>query len=64
MINQRDNGGHKGYFGFKARMFPLLGFIVGLGSILWTYDVAVSKGPPDVDKFPWTDITHTGIHYP
>ena len=64
MINQRDNGGHKGYFGFKARMFPLLGFIVGLGSILWTYDVAVSKSPPDVDKFPWSDITHTGIHYP
>lgn len=40
--------GHKGYFGFKGRAFPLLGFIIGLGSILWTYYVAVTKSPPDV----------------
>lgn len=42
----------------------MIGFIVGLGSILWTYYVAAYKSPPDVKKFPWTDITHTGIHYP
>lgn len=63
-VNQNLNGGHKGYFGFKGRAFPLLGFIIGLGSILWTYHVAVTKNPPDVKKFPWTDITHTGIHFP
>jgi hypothetical protein len=40
--------GKKGHYGFKGRAFPLLGFIVGLGSILWTYQVAVSKSPPDV----------------
>ena len=45
-------------------MFPLLGVIVGLGSILWSYHVARTKSPPDVKKFPWTDITHTAIHYP
>jgi hypothetical protein len=58
------NGGKKGYYGFKGRAFPLLGFIVGLGSIMWTYYVAVSKSPPDVKPFPWTDITHTAIHFP
>jgi len=57
-------GGKKGFYGFKARAFPLLGFIIGLGSILWTYYVAVSKSPPDVKPFPWTDITHTAIHFP
>lgn len=58
------NGGKKGYYGFKGRAFPLLGFIVGLGSIMWTYEVAVTNKPPDVKPFPWTDITHTAIHYP
>lgn len=57
-------GGKKGYYGFKGRAFPLLGFIIGLGSIMWTYFVARSKTPPDVDKFPWTDITHTAIKFP
>jgi hypothetical protein len=60
-----DEGvGKKNYYGFKARAFPLLGFIVGFGSIVWTYYVAVSKTPPDVKKFPWDDITHTAIHFP
>lgn len=58
------NAGKKGYYGFKGRAFPLLGFIVGLGSILWTYYVAVTKSPPDVKPFPQTDITHTAIHFP
>ncbi len=58
------NGGKKGYYGFKGRAFPLLGFIVGLGSIMWTYYVAVTKSPPDVKPFPQTDITHTAIHFP
>lgn len=58
------NGGKKGYYGFKGRAFPLIGFILGLGSVLATYFVAVSKTPPDVDKFPWTDITHTAIKFP
>ncbi len=31
---------------------------------MWTYYVAVSKSPPDVKPFPWTDITHTAIHFP
>ena len=52
------------YMAFKGRVFPLLAFIVGFGSIVWTYQVAVGKSPPDVKPFPWTDITHTGIHYP
>lgn len=58
------NGGKKGYYGFSGRAFPLLGFIIGLGSIVWTYLYAVNKTPPDVKKFPWTDITHTAIHFP
>lgn len=45
-------------------MFPLLGAITGGVSIIWTYEVAVNKNPPDVKPFPWTDITHTGIHFP
>lgn len=49
---------------FKGRVFPLLAFLTGFGSIIWTYYVAVSKSPPDVKPFPWTDITHTGIHFP
>lgn len=49
---------------FNAKVFPLLGFLLGLGGILWTYYVAVSKSPPDVKPFPWTDITHTAIHFP
>lgn len=61
-LDSNFNGGRKTYYGFKGRAFPLLGFIVGLGSILWTYFVAVSR--KDVDKFPWCDITHTGIHFP
>lgn len=63
-LNTQFRGGKKGYYGFKGRAFPLLGFIIGLGSILWTYYVAVTKNPPDVKKFPWTDITHTAIHFP
>lgn len=52
------------YMGFNGRMFPLLGFTISVVSILWTYQVAVSKSPPDVKPFPWTDITHTAIHFP
>lgn len=52
------------YLGFDGRNFPLLGFIVAVVSIVWTYEVAVSKTPPDVKPFPWTDITHTAIHFP
>lgn len=52
------------YLGFSGRVFPLLGFLVGLVTIVWTYLVAVSKSPPDVKPFPWTDITHTAIQFP
>ena len=52
------------YLGFDGRIFPLLGFIVSVVSIVWTYEVAVNKTPPDVKPFPWTDITHTAIHFP
>jgi hypothetical protein len=58
------DGGKKGYYGFKGRVFPLLGCIIGLGSILWTYYVAVTNSPPDVKPFPQDDITHTAIHFP
>lgn len=64
LIDQNINRGHRGYYGFKGRAFPLIGSIVGFVSIIWTYYVAVTNNPPDVKKFPWTDITHTGIHYP
>lgn len=63
-LSESFNGGKKGYYGFKGRAFPLLGVIIGLGSLLWTYYVAVTKSPPDVKPFPWTDITHTAIHFP
>ncbi len=42
----------------------MLGFLVGAISIVWTYEVAVNKSPPDVKPFPYTDITHTAIHFP
>jgi hypothetical protein len=37
---------------------------VGLVSIIWTYYIAITNNPPDVDPFPWCDITHTAIHFP
>lgn len=54
----------KGLFGFKARMFPLLGAIVSTVTVLWTYHVARRLLPPHVDPFPWTDITHCAIKFP
>jgi hypothetical protein len=54
----------QGMFGFKARMFPLLGGIVSTLTVLWTYYVARHKNPPDVPPFPKTDITHTAIKFP
>jgi hypothetical protein len=38
--------------------------LVAAISIIWTYEVAVNKNPPDVKPFPQTDITHTAIHFP
>ena len=64
MNNQIREVNEGPYMAFKGRNFPLLAFIVGFGSIIWTYYVAVTKNPPDVKPFPWTDITHTGIHFP
>jgi hypothetical protein len=45
-------------------MFPLIGAIVSFVTIIWTYEVAVNKNPPDVKPFPQTDITHTAIKFP
>lgn len=53
-----------GLFGFKAKMFPLIGAILSTVTILWTYIVARHKYPHDVKPFPYTDITHTAIKYP
>lgn len=33
----------KAYYGFNGRVFPLLGSIIGMVSILWTYYVAAYK---------------------
>lgn len=52
------------YIGFKGRMFPLIGSVVGSVGILLSYYIAVTNNPPDVKPFPWTDITHCGIHFP
>ena len=51
-------------FGFRARMFPLFAFILGMVSYFGTYYVARSRNPPDVWPIPKTDILHTAIHYP
>ena len=51
-----------GQYGFNARMFPLLGFIIGVTTVIASYIVARNMG--DVPKFPKTDITHTGIKFP
>lgn len=51
-------------FGFRARMFPLLGAILSTVTIIWTYIVARYKYPTDIKPFPYTDITHTAIKYP
>lgn len=53
-----------GMFGFKARMFPLLGAVLATITVLWTYIVARHKYPHDIKPFPYTDITHTAIKYP
>ena len=63
-MNEEDSVGRGLQYGFKARMFPLIGFIVATISIGGAYYVARSQSPPDVPPFPQTDITHTGIKFP
>lgn len=63
-MNGEDSVGRGGQYGFKARVFPLIGFIVAMVSIGGAYYVARSKTPPDVPPFPQTDITHTGLKFP
>lgn len=45
-------------------MFPLVGAIASFVTIIWTYEIAINKNPPDIDPFPKTDITHTAIKFP
>jgi hypothetical protein len=57
-----EDNSKQGLFGFKARMFPLIGAVVATVTILWTYQVALHNH--DIKPFPQTDITHTAIKYP
>lgn len=59
-----EDNSKQGMFGFKARMFPLIGAIVSTVTVLWTYYVARSFLPPHVSPFPETDITHCAIKFP
>ena len=65
VINDEESDeNNAGEYGFKGRMFPLLGFIIGIVAVFGSYYVARHKSPPDVHPFPQTDITHSGIKFP
>lgn len=53
-----------GLFGFRARMFPLIGALLSTVTIIWTYMLARHYYPHDIKPFPYTDITHTARGYP
>ena len=64
VLSEGEDSIEPGQYGFKGRIFPLLGFVVGVIAVFGSYYVAIKKSPPDVKPFPKTDITHTGIKFP
>ena len=48
----------------KASLFPYAAGLFSIITIWGSYFIARSHSPPDVDRFPKTDITHCGRDFP
>jgi hypothetical protein len=49
-------------YGVAFAVIPFLAALVAIVNILISYHIAVNQG--NADPFPYTDITHTMIHWP